>query len=258
MIIPPIQRKTKIHVQIERERHADPNATKFVIGGSIANHICNYELHKHGYANYGIGGDQVQNILHRAIYGSFPRFIQQVIIIGGTNNLKASDPDNIVDTLLEVGQVLKSRFKDVSVAIASILPRDCRGDDFRIASKRGAVNAKLLTGCRERGYSYINTLDLEGDSCKIKYFLFDSSRLHLNARGNNIFSNMILKCVNSVNKCYISDLFHASLLMMTLLLVKVNALGEVGMDPQLCHHTHHLCNPPHTLTHPHKYPRTRR
>ena len=195
-------RPSKISFQREHERKADPKSQCLVIGASIANHLHRHELYKHGFSNFGIGGDRIEHILFRATYGRFPEKIETCVVMGGTNNLERDDPEWIANTILTVGDTLKRRFgMNVRVFVVDILPRDA-GDSFYTIRKRGSVNRSLFRGCRSRGYHFIDTSMFEGAGCRINENLYDYSRLHLNKKGYKLLADTILNHIQNVNKNY--------------------------------------------------------
>ena len=195
----PYQRPSKIIEQKKCERLAIcANKNAIVIGDSIANCLKRWQfswdiLQKDFQtANYGIGGDRAEHILARSIEGQFPRNINYVAIIGGTNNLGKIDhtADMIAKTVINIGLIFKQKFHKTKIAIVSVLPRDQRSDSLSLQRKRHEVNRKLLSMCAENGFSYINTSCFEGDGCRIDKRMYIDG-IHLNERGNVKLANML-------------------------------------------------------------------
>ena len=207
----PQERAVKLYEQQHHERIAfEKDARTIVTGDSIANCLCRYPSSwnvlesAYASANYGIGGDTVENVLSRSEHGLYPPNVRNVIAIVGTNNLnKRQYAKEIAQGIVDVGKIFRTRFENANIFIVGILPRDQVNDQYYIHKKRTDVNRYLLSECNDLGFQYIDTSSFEGDNCRIDNILYDQKKLHLNEQGNVKLSTMIVECINAHTMSYV-------------------------------------------------------
>ena len=199
----PKERVQKLYEQRHCERIARKmDARTIFTGDSICNCLARYPSSwntlekKFEAANYGIGGDAVENVLFRAKHGSYPPNISNIVAILGTNNLKTDQTaKEIAKGVIEVGNIFRSRYKSAQIFIVGILPRDQERDRFYVHTKRAKVNRFLLSMCNDLCYHFVDTSVFEGRNSRIEERLYDEKRLHLNEPGNILLSNIIIKSI---------------------------------------------------------------
>ena len=74
--------------------------------------------------NLGIGGYKIQNVLWRIVNMSLPPSLQYIFIDCGAKNIGHNNPEVISDSLINLAQIVKKKYKDVKLIISSLLPRD--------------------------------------------------------------------------------------------------------------------------------------
>ena len=72
--------------------------------------------------NFGTGGEGAENAFLRAINMTEMPYLQHVVILSGTNNIKKNSPFNIAECHIEIGKHFQERSLNVSVIISGILP----------------------------------------------------------------------------------------------------------------------------------------
>ena len=99
-----------------------------LLGESISDNV---EGHKHlfkmtNYANFGIKGDRIENVMWWVKYGLIP-MCGNVFILVGTNNIGKNEPTLIASSILKLAYMVSERVPNASIHILGILPRDgCR------------------------------------------------------------------------------------------------------------------------------------
>ncbi|XP_060086224.1 platelet-activating factor acetylhydrolase IB subunit alpha2-like [Ylistrum balloti] len=97
--------------------------------------------------NFGIGGDQTQHVLWRATNGELDDVSPKVIVLMvGTNNHNHT-AEQIVDGIMEIVCVIRSKQKDAQLVVMGVLPRGQNPNPLRI--KNSKVNS-LLEGKLQR------------------------------------------------------------------------------------------------------------
>ena len=143
--------------------------------------------------NLGIGGDMIQNVLWRLRNTRINHSIKFVVAHCGTNNIDFNRPDDIVNGLTKISEIIHMYNPEVVVLLSGILPR---GDYNKAPIRRENIrktNNQLKMKCDYlKNVIYIehDTDWTHGDgSLNKKYYYCDN--LHLNKLGNGKLSNEI-------------------------------------------------------------------
>ena len=73
--------------------------------------------------NCGIKGDKIESVLYRICNSSFPKNIQTIVIICGTNNLDKDNLSDIVNGLMFSVMLLLLKHKEVKIVLSGILTK---------------------------------------------------------------------------------------------------------------------------------------
>ena len=73
--------------------------------------------------NCGIKGDKIESVLYRICNSSFPKNIQTIVIIRGTNNLDRDNLSDIVNGLIFSVMLLLLKHKEVKIVLSGILTK---------------------------------------------------------------------------------------------------------------------------------------
>ena len=140
------------------------------------------------------GGDKIENLLWRIIYGRFPQSTQAIVVHIGTNNLpiKENKPSDIAKGIVNICKKLYERKKSASIILTGVLP----GRE-RPLWKVKAVNNDIKTLITGSNY---NTFFIAPDyddwvspNGQLKSNMYENDELHLSAEGYRAFIYYIQK-----------------------------------------------------------------
>ncbi|MDR0749124.1 MAG: SGNH/GDSL hydrolase family protein [Tannerellaceae bacterium] len=139
-----------------------------------------------GYRNLGYGWDRIENVLWRIYHGELEGYeAEKIILMIGTNNMKISTDNDIVDGLRFLLAAIYERQPKATIKVIGILPR--RNNEQWV----NEINKRIQQLVQEEGYIYQNAgnllLDANG---KIDESLF-SDGLHPNEKGYTLLGAFI-------------------------------------------------------------------
>ena len=73
--------------------------------------------------NCGIKGDKIEHVLYRICNSNFPKNIQTIVIIRGTNNFDRDNLNDIVNELIFSVMLLLLKHKEVKIMLSGILTK---------------------------------------------------------------------------------------------------------------------------------------
>jgi lysophospholipase L1-like esterase len=130
------------------ERASQGNIDLLFLGDSITQMWKNYaEVWDRYYgqrnaANFGIGGDRTQHVLWRLENGEIDGIRPKVVVLMiGTNNVRANTPEEIVDGIAAIVKTLRGKLPGSRVLLLAVFPRSRTPDATRERIK--AVNEKI-------------------------------------------------------------------------------------------------------------------
>ncbi len=138
-------------------------------------------------ANFGVGGDCLENIKWRMLNGELDGINPKVIIIlAGTNNLDKDSEEAIVSGIREIAEIIRSTLKSTKVVVLGLLPRNMNETGINYGQKIARINSQLdsLYACSEIIYRDIGT-DLTNEEGVVSDSIMPDG-LHLNASGYEI------------------------------------------------------------------------
>ncbi|XP_026461206.1 platelet-activating factor acetylhydrolase IB subunit beta-like [Ctenocephalides felis] len=75
-------------------------------------------------ANFGIGGDKVENVLYRLKNGEISNLKTKIVVIlAGTNNTKHSKPHEIYEGIIKCVSIIKELLPSARIILPTMLPR---------------------------------------------------------------------------------------------------------------------------------------
>lgn len=157
---------------------------------------------RHRATNFGIRGDRCEHVLWRLLNGELPTNARYALISVGSNNIHSDTPQNIVDTINAIMEILQKNGQQV--VVHGILPRDdppsgLYSSRYARNTAVASINAKLQTLCDMKNIVFVTAsklMDCSGNIIKSHYYI---DRLHLVESGYNIYVDGFI------------DLFHAPL-----------------------------------------------
>ena len=138
-------------------------------------------------ANFGVGGDCLENIKWRILNGELDGIDPKVIIIlAGTNNLDKDSEETIVNGIREIAEIIRHKLKNTKLVILGLLPRNVNEAGINYAQKIGRINRQLdsLYANTEITYRDIGT-DLINEQGVVSDTIMPDG-LHLNSNGYKI------------------------------------------------------------------------
>jgi lysophospholipase L1-like esterase len=168
--------------------------------------LANWRQNLHGWnaANFGWGGDTVQNVLWRLVNGELDGVTPRVIVVmAGTNNIGARPPAGgaeskaaeIADGLKAVLDVCRAKAPDAVVILMGITPRNDNPAALPVVEKANERLERLADGKKVR-YLNINAklADKEG---KLREGM-SPDRLHLSEKGYQVWADALKPVLTEV------------------------------------------------------------
>jgi len=162
------------------------------------NFLANWKKNFHGWnaANFGWGGDTIQNVLWRLHNGEMDDVKPKVIVLmAGTNNIGTAKPADEEAMVADITAGLKAaldvchkKAPDAVIILMGITPRNDNPSALSIINKVNARLEKLADGKMVR---YLNINDKLAD--KDGKFLdgMSSDRLHLSTKGYQVWADAL-------------------------------------------------------------------
>jgi platelet-activating factor acetylhydrolase IB subunit beta/gamma len=143
-------------------------------------------------ANFGVGGDCLENIKWRILNGELDGIDPKIIILlAGTNNLDKDSEETIVNGIREIAEITRRKLKHTRLVILGLLPRNINETGINYARKIGRINGQLhaLYANTEITYRDIGTDLINGQGAVSDTIMPDG--LHLNNRGYEIIGPLL-------------------------------------------------------------------
>jgi len=161
--------------------------------------LANWRENFHGWnaANFGWGGDTVQNVLWRLANGELDGAKPKVIVVmAGTNNIGARAPTGdaeakaaeIADGLKAVVDVCRQKAPDAVVILMGITPRNDNPAAMPIVDQVNDRLARLADGKKVR---YVNINDRLADKDGKLLEGMSPDRLHLSEKGYQVWADAL-------------------------------------------------------------------
>ena len=113
---------------------------------------------------------------------------EHIILHVGTNDLKNSDPREVAERIVDLGNVIETESPNTTVTISSLLTRS---DDPSLATKTKEVNKILKTFANQNEWDVISHSNITTDH-------LNSSGLHLNFFGTKVFASNFIGYVRNI------------------------------------------------------------
>jgi platelet-activating factor acetylhydrolase IB subunit beta/gamma len=138
-------------------------------------------------ANFGVGGDCLENIKWRVLNGELEGIAPKVIILlAGTNNLDKDPEETIVNGIQEIAEIIQHKLKTARIVILGLLPRNVNETGIDYSRKIGRINRQLDSRYVDTGITFrdIGTDLINGQGTVSDTIMPDG--LHLNSNGYEI------------------------------------------------------------------------
>lgn len=160
--------------------------------------LANWKANFHGWnaANFGWGGDSVQNVLWRLSNGELDGVNPKVIVLmAGTNNVPAArragaaaGAADIAEGLKAIHDVCRKKAPDAVVILMGITPRNDLPTAMPIINEVNERLARLADGKKVR---YLNVNDKLADKDGKLLDGMSPDRLHLSAKGYQVWADAL-------------------------------------------------------------------
>jgi lysophospholipase L1-like esterase len=155
------------------------------------NFLANWKENFHGWnaANFGWGGDSVQNVLWRLKNGELDKVNPKVIVVmAGTNNIGSTKPEDIAEGIKAVLDVCREKAPDAVVILMGITPRNDNPAANANIDKVNEKAAKLADGKKVR---YLNINDKLADKDGKLLEGMSPDRLHLSVKAYQVWADAL-------------------------------------------------------------------
>lgn len=138
-------------------------------------------------ANFGVGGDCLENIKWRILNGELDGIAPKgIIVLAGTNNLDKDSEEAIVSGIREIVEITRNKLRNTRIVVLGLLPRNTNETGINYAQKITQINSQLasLYAGSEIVYEDIGA-DLINEQGVVSETIMPDG-LHLNANGYEI------------------------------------------------------------------------
>lgn len=150
-------------------------------------------------ANFGVGGDCLENIKWRILHGELDGIDPKVIVVlAGTNNLDKDCEEMIVSGIREIVEIIQYKLKNTKIVILGLLPRNVNETGINYIQKIARINSQLasLYAYSEIAYRDIGT-DLVNEQGVVSDTIMPDG-LHLNANGYEIIGSKLREILDEL------------------------------------------------------------
>jgi lysophospholipase L1-like esterase len=168
--------------------------------------LANWRQNFHGWnaANFGWGGDTIQNVLWRLSNGELDRVNPKVIVVmAGTNNVGAAGPAggdearvaDVTEGLKAVLDVCRQKAPDAVIVLMGITPRN---DNRAAMVTIDKVNERVARFADGKKVRYLNINDKLADREGVFLEGMSPDRLHLSVKGYQVWADALKPVLTEV------------------------------------------------------------
>jgi lysophospholipase L1-like esterase len=150
-------------------------------------------------ANFGVGGDCLENIKWRILNGELDGIAPKLIVVlAGTNNLDKDCEETIVSGIQEIVEIIQYKLKNTKIVVLGLLPRNINEAGINYVQKISRINSQLdsLYTCSEIIYKDIGTGFINEQGVVSDTIMPDG--LHLNANGYEIIGSKLREIIDKL------------------------------------------------------------
>ena len=142
-------------------------------------------------ANFGIAGDQTQNVLWRIQNGELDGIHPKVVMLMiGTNNISRNSPEEIADGITAIVREIHKRSPQTHVLLLGIFPRGEKPTELRDKIKQvNTIISRLDDGGATVKYLDIGGYFVEDDGTISRKIMYDT--VHLTEKGYQIWADAV-------------------------------------------------------------------
>jgi len=150
-------------------------------------------------ANFGVGGDCLENIKWRILNGELDGIDPRVIIVlAGTNNLDEDSEETIVNGIREIAEIIQDKLKNAKIVILGLLPRNVNETGIDYVQKIGRINRQLETLYANTEITYRDIgIDLINEQGVVSDTIMPDG-LHLNGNGYEIIGPKLREIIDEL------------------------------------------------------------
>jgi lysophospholipase L1-like esterase len=161
--------------------------------------LANWNANFHGWnaANFGWGGDTIQNILWRLQNGELEGVHPKVIVVlAGTNNVgrAPADDDSVADIVKGTKALLDTMRKKApkaTIIVMGILPRNDGRRHTAVMASINKINEKIARLADGKTIRYLNINDKLADASGKLFEGITVDRLHLSLKGYQVWADAL-------------------------------------------------------------------
>jgi platelet-activating factor acetylhydrolase IB subunit beta/gamma len=148
-------------------------------------------------ANFGVGGDCLENIKWRILNGELDGINPKIIILlAGTNNLDKDSEETIVKGIREIAEIIRRKLKNTRIVILGLLPRYNIETGINYARKIGRINGLMDSLLAHSGIMYRDIgKDLPNEHGVVSDTIMPDG-LHLNRNGYEIIGPKLRRIID--------------------------------------------------------------
>jgi platelet-activating factor acetylhydrolase IB subunit beta/gamma len=106
-------------------------------------------------ANFGVGGDCLENIKWRILNGELDGINPKIMIfLAGTNNLDKDSEETIAQGIQEIVEIIRQKLKSTKLVVLGLFPRNLNQTGINYALKIGRINSRLDSLYADTGIAY--------------------------------------------------------------------------------------------------------
>jgi platelet-activating factor acetylhydrolase IB subunit beta/gamma len=150
-------------------------------------------------ANFGVGGDSLENIKWRILNGELEGINPKVIVIlAGTNNLDKDSEAVIVSGIGEIAEIIQAKLTNTKIVILGLLPRNSTETGINYGQKIVSINRQLAVqyAGTEIIFKDIGAI-LRNEQGRVSAAIMPDG-LHLNGEGYKLIGPTLRKIIEEI------------------------------------------------------------
>jgi lysophospholipase L1-like esterase len=187
-----IKQSVEAFIDADREHAPAPGGIVFVGSSTIRFWDTLNEQFSHlPIVRRGYGGSRMSDLAHYYDVLVTPEKPKMVVVYAGDNDLvEGATPQEVMKNFKTVVEGIRKKLPDTRIAFVSIKPSPCRPQIMDATRETNAMALSYVNSMQNM--DYINVFDaMLGPDGKPRHELFKGDDLHMNAKGYEIWKNVI-------------------------------------------------------------------
>lgn len=150
-------------------------------------------------ANFGVGGDCLENIKWRILNGELEGIDPKVIIVlAGTNNLDKDSEEMIFNGIREIVEIVEDKLRNTKIVVLGLLPRNLNETGINYSQKIDRINKQLDTLYANSEIIYRDIgIDLINEQGVVSERIMPDG-LHLNGNGYEVIGPKLREIIDEL------------------------------------------------------------